>query len=238
MCHSLGLSKFAEIICLCEQKIRIKENQEFNCANPGKSPPICNKDNSDPETMSWYWEQKFNTGPRHSEAGKTKWARVAESSSVWREKSSVSVPGTCWWTSVTMRRDRDTDKWLNFMASTRNVGLLENLNNSTSNMKKYAWHPKLYAVILRFMIWTAMWKNLYIQYCAQKIAFLLQTSNKKIPYMFNWKRQHGSLVFSIKHKWVNIKVLYKILTSTKYKALSLSFRNWIYKASFFSKIFS
>lgn len=100
-------------------------------------------------------------------------------------------------------------------------------------MKKYAWHPKLHAVILRFMIWTAMWKNLYIQYCAQKIAFLLQTSNKKIPYMFNWKRQHGSLVFSFKHKWVNIKVLYKILTSTKYKALSLSFRNWIYKASFF-----
>lgn len=70
MCCSLGLSKSAEIICLCEQKL--KKNQEFNCANPGKSPPISNKDNFDPETMSWYWEQKSNTGPRRSEAGKTK----------------------------------------------------------------------------------------------------------------------------------------------------------------------
>lgn len=35
------------------------------------------------------------------------------------------------------------------------------------------------------------------------------------------------------HHALRMNVLHKILTSTTYKALSLSFRNWIYKAFFF-----
>ena len=182
MCCSLGLSKSAEIICLCEQKI--KENQEFNCANPGKSPPISNKDN----LILKPWA---DTGNKSSAQGQDILRLAKQSGKGGREQPCMEgKKALSLWLGHADEQvwlwEGTVNKWLNLMASTRNAGL-ENYNNSTSNMKNYAWHPKLHAVILRFMIWTAMWKTFMFTIVLRRLVFFCRLPIKKIPYILNWK---------------------------------------------------
>lgn len=60
----------------------------------------------------------------------------------------------------------------------------------------------------------------------------------KNPFHVRLTQIARSLVFITKHKWINIKRLYKILTSTKYKALFLYLSDIEYtKQVFFQNIF-
>lgn len=122
--------------------------------------------------------------------------------SLYMGENTAIVTGTCWWTSVT----ENGDKWLDIMASPRNVGI-ESQNNSTSTWKT----PGTPNFMPNFKVHDMSNKRieLYTQYCAL-IAFVLQTSRKKNPF-YNLSDRNSMFisVFSTEHKRVNINVYTK-----------------------------
>lgn len=166
---SLGLSSFAEVTARA-QRLRIKGTQDFHCANASRSLPTFNQDNVDPKTTSWPIP-----GTKTGRGAKT--LRLAERR---REAGRTASQGKhCHW-DWDMMNQCDSEKWqwqvVGFNGLNMECWVKKNQSNSNKIWASMPGTPNLMPLVLGSWYEQLSDKNLYIQYCAQKIAFLLQTS--------------------------------------------------------------